>query len=125
MNKTTYLFKPCADCGEVFKANSTRKKYCPKCLALRKQATKDKFYKKLAIETSQRKAQQKALVVKETKKKAPVLSIMGVCRLLKKYNEENGVYLSYGEFVRMIDSGEIKVTVTNGVISYVQKKQIP
>jgi hypothetical protein len=118
----TYLSKPCADCGKEFKAETKRKRYCPKCLALRKQAAKDRFYKKLAIETSQRKAQQKALVVKETKKKAPVLSIMGVCRLLKKYNEENGVYLSYGEFVKMIDSGEIKVTVTNGDIFYAEKE---
>lgn len=122
MSKTTYLFKPCADCGEVFKANSTRKKYCPKCLALRKQEALKRYYEKLAIETSKRKAAKKPSVVKKVKKKAPVLSIMGVCRLLKKYNEDNGTYLSYGDFVRMIDSGEIEVTVTEGAVGYVKKK---
>ena len=117
----TYLFKPCADCGKVFKAKSTRKLYCPKCLALRVKEARKRHYEKYAADISKRKAQKKPSVVKETKKKAPVLSIMGVCRLMKKYNEDNGVNLSYGEFVQMIDSGEIKVTVTEGVVGYVKK----
>jgi hypothetical protein len=117
----TYLFKPCAECGEVFKANSTRKKYCPKCLALRKRASQERFKQKLTEEMKKRNYLKKPSVVKPTKKKAPVLSIMGVCRLLKKYNEDNGVYLSYGEFVQMIDSGKIKVTVTEGAVNYVKK----
>lgn len=86
----------CIDCGREFIAFSPKALRCPKC---------KEEHLRLAAKLKQSKRSRNA---KQTKN-LPKMSISETLKALKKYNEENGVYLSYGTFVSLMDRGEINV----------------
>lgn len=107
--------KICKDCWATFRTEKKHKQYCPDCAARRIKESKLKCpsYNQAGIH-SKPKGKKNAV-------KKPALSITQICRLQKLYNEDNKTLLNYGDIVQKIDTGKIEVTVTNGVISYVQK----
>lgn len=89
----------CRDCGIVFPSNR-KERICPDCkIAIRK--------RDVAMRST------KGVFKKPTKKEAkmvkPKLSIQQVLRIQNKYNQENEKKLSYGDIVKLIDNGKIKI----------------
>jgi hypothetical protein len=105
----------CKDCAASFRTDRPKKQYCPDCAARRYKESVKKYNQSCKAPKYQKpKASKK-------KYKKPALSIAQVCRLQKLYNENNKTFLSYGDIVRKIESGEIEVIITEGAISYVPK----
>lgn len=85
----------CEGCGIDFFSAAKHAKWCPKC-----REENQRIYRKQRYEN---KKKQKARLNLENK------SIIEILREIKKYNEQNGTYLSYGQYVSMVEKGEIKV----------------
>lgn len=85
MDKELFV-KTCSRCGLVFRTPNKNETVCPSC---------EKF--------SQKNQKRKI------KKKTPDLSILGVTRLLTAYNESHNTLYTYGQFVKMLSLGQIKL----------------
>ena len=87
-------FFKCVECGRVFTSKAFKARFCPDC--------REERNKKIA--------QKRYLDKKEkTRRKPASTSISEVMRDLNQYNKENGTCLSYGEYVQLIESGELYV----------------
>ena len=88
MNKL--IEKTCGDCGIIYWTRNYASKRCPQCQA--KKGRKATEYKKITC-------------VKRRRKK-PSKSIYEIMRDLAAYNREHNTYLSYGQYVQMIEGGQ-------------------
>jgi predicted nucleic acid-binding Zn-ribbon protein len=84
----------CIDCGENFYSISTQVLRCPECRAKYKKEY-EKIYKK---ENPRRKKR------KISRGMPPSKSISQVLRELEAYNKEHGTWLSYGQYIAMIEN---------------------
>lgn len=88
----------CIECGYKFVAYSPKALRCPEC--------RERHIREAALLRHKSKTKGKDF---RKNKNLPKMSISETLKALKKYNEENGVYLSYGTFVSLMERGEINV----------------
>lgn len=81
--------KTCALCGQPFITKTNNAKYCSDCR-----------YKGNQIKIKQLKS--------ERKKRRPSQSLNDIMWALATYNREHNTNLSYGKYVQLLESGEIK-----------------
>jgi DNA-directed RNA polymerase subunit RPC12/RpoP len=91
MRKYRYI---CIDCGTEFFSASHQALRCEKCRVTAKRKQKEEWKKK---------ANKKHRIPRAL---PPRKSLMQVLRELEKYNKENGTYLSYGQYIAIIEKGE-------------------
>ena len=83
----------CIDCRCGFSAFSQKALRCPECK------------KKSRTEQSIRSREKSSHKIKLNR---PKLTMREVLQRLEAYNKENGKHLSYGQFMVLMDKGEIK-----------------
>lgn len=108
--------KICKDCKATFRTEKKIKVFCPECAKQRIRDSRKCYTDKIKSP----KHQKPQPIARKVKK--PALSIAQICRITKLYNENNNTWLNYGDIVRKIETGEIKVTITEGALNYVEKK---
>ena len=83
----------CRDCGAEFEAVSNRAFRCEKCRKEVAKLTSRNWYR-----------ENKSRKIPRTM--PPRKSIRQVLRELERYNKEHGTFLSYGQYIAMIEKGE-------------------
>lgn len=106
--------KICKDCRASFSTKSKIQKFCTDCAARRIKESRRRSNKNRLPQYKKPKAQKKRV-------KKPDLSISQILKIQKLYNADNKTLLNYGNIVQKIESGEIEIVITKGVIGYVQK----
>ena len=89
MAKNTYYIH-CFKCGREFEHTNEAKKYCPEC---------DKQIR--------RERSRKCMQKKRTKASCEIKTLREIERERRAYNEEHGTYLSYGQYVNMIEGARV------------------
>lgn len=94
MKQKKLIYNACIDCGVTFPCYSPKALRCEKCKEIAKR------------KASQECMQRRRKPYKISRVFPPRKSIKEILRDLKKYNEKHGTYLSYGQYIALIEKGE-------------------